>query len=134
MTRLQRRPVVWTKLAMGRHKPIDMLSALLGCSGLPLVFGIRTIDRGTPVSALSVGSRINTYKPFLVGRPNMACFFLFLLLPFSINFEIFGEIKNAQIRKFHFEKLFRLKFVQFEICSISNFMFKFEKNIQTRIC
>jgi hypothetical protein len=86
---------------------------------------------------------------FLVGRPNMACFFLFLLLPFSINFEIFGEIKNAQIWKFHFEKLFRLKFVQFQIscsnskkiklefveiqtCSNSNlFIFEF---VQTRFC
>jgi hypothetical protein len=68
------------------------------------------------------------------ASPIWASFFLFLLLPFSINFEIFGEIKNAQIRKFHFEKLFRLKFVQFKICSILNFMFKFEKYIQTRIC
>jgi hypothetical protein len=87
-------------------------------------------SRGRLVSALSVGSRIIAYKRFLVGWPNMACFFHFLLLPFSINFEIFSEIKSAQIWKFHFEILFRLKFVQFEICSISNFMFKFKKFVQ----
>jgi hypothetical protein len=50
--------------------------------------------------------------------------FLFLLLSFSIIFEIFGEIKNTQIWKFHFWKMFRLK-----ICSIRN-MFTFEFHVQ----
>jgi hypothetical protein len=37
-------------------------------------------------------------------------------------------------QKNYFEKLFRLKLIQFEIYSISNFMFKFKKYVQTRIC
>jgi hypothetical protein len=37
-------------------------------------------------------------------------------------------------QKNYFEKLFRLKLVQFKICSILNFMFKFEKYVQTQIC
>jgi hypothetical protein len=54
------------------------------------------------VSACGDEFRTDAYRRYLVGRFNMACFFLFLLLPFSIIFEIFGEIKNIQIRKFYF--------------------------------
>jgi hypothetical protein len=72
-------------------------------------------------------------KALRVGRPNKGeLFFFFPLFLFSVNFEILGEIKNDQIRKFYFEKLLRLKLVQFEICSISNFMFNFEFHVQIR--
>jgi hypothetical protein len=55
------------------------------------------------VSARGDEFRLDAYMRYLVGRPNTDDFlFLFLLLPFSIIFEIFGEIKNTQIRKFHF--------------------------------
>jgi hypothetical protein len=54
------------------------------------------------VSARGDEFRTDAYRRYLVGQPNMACFFLFLLLIFSIIFEIFGEIKNTQIGKFHF--------------------------------
>jgi hypothetical protein len=91
---------------------------------------------GSPWSSLRASLRASTPEgapggPAKLGR---VFFFFFLLFPFSVNFEILGELKNAQIRKFYFEKLFRLKLVQFKICSISNFMFKFEKYVQTRIC
>jgi hypothetical protein len=64
--------------------------------------------------------------------------FLFLLLPFSVIFEIFGEIKNTQIQKFHFWKIVQIDF--FFNCSLSNFIFKFGKKmfklkfVQIRIC
>jgi hypothetical protein len=61
------------------------------------------------------------------GPAQYGVFFLFLLLLFSIIFEIFGEIKKIlRFENFIFEKLFRLK-----ICSIRN-MFTFEFHIQIR--
>jgi hypothetical protein len=88
------------------------------------------------VSARGDEFHTDAYRRYLVGRPNIACFFLFLLLPFSIIF----EIKNTQIRKFHFwktvqiENLFTFEFhIQIQKkCSNSNlFRFKF---VQTQIC
>jgi hypothetical protein len=65
--------------------------------------------------------------------PIKTSFFLFSFISFFVNFEILGEIKKMlRFKKFILQKLFRLKLVQFEICSISNFMFKFEKYVQTQ--
>jgi hypothetical protein len=80
-----------------------------------------------------VSLRASTPEGALGGPAQLERVFFFYLF-FSVNFEILGELKNAQIQKIYFEKLFRLKLVQFEICSILNFMFKFEKYVQTRIC
>jgi hypothetical protein len=86
--------------------------------------------RGSPWSLLCVSLWASTPEDALGGPAQLKrVSFFFLLFPISVNFEILGELKKALIRKFYFEKLFRLKLVQFEICSISNFMFKFEKYV-----
>jgi hypothetical protein len=52
-------------------------------------------------SARSVASRVDACSATWWAGPIRVSFISFLL-SFSIIFEIFGEIKNAQIRKFHF--------------------------------
>jgi hypothetical protein len=93
---------------------------------------------------------------FWWAGPIRARFVSFSSVTFFIIFEIFGEIKNTQIRKFYFwktvqienlfnskyvhfriscsnsEKMFKLKFVQIQICSNSN-LFSFEF-VQTLFC
>jgi hypothetical protein len=93
--------------------------------------------QGSPWSLLCVSLRASTPEGASGGPAQLGwVFFFFLLFPFFVNLEILGELKlkNAQIQKNYFEKLFRLKLIQFKIYSFSNFMFKFEKYVQTRIC
>jgi hypothetical protein len=78
------------------------------------------------VGARCVASGVNARRRSGWAGPIRRAFFLFSSISFFVNFEILGEIKNTQIGKFYFEKLFRLELVQFKICSISNFKFKFE--------
>jgi hypothetical protein len=60
------------------------------------------------VGARCVARRVNAQRRSGWAGPIRMNFFVLFLFPFSVNFEILGEIKKCSD---YFEKLFRLKLV-----------------------
>jgi hypothetical protein len=72
---------------------------------------------------------------YLVGRPNTGKFYFFFFCYLFYNFwNIWWNKKYSNSKISFLKNCSDWKFVQFKICSLSNFMFKFGKNVQTQIC
>jgi hypothetical protein len=69
------------------------------------------------------------------GPAQYGLLFSFYSVTFFYNFwNIWWNKKYSDSKISFLKNCSDLKFVQFEICSLSNFIFKFRKNVQTQIC